>query len=305
MPQSIRNLTAAFSTVAVARTPRRSEPPAALNEHTTRIKELIKTVATSAIALGVELKTVRDSHFPISFTTSKKTKAKGKTKSGKTYHRPGWKQYLEQNFKMTMARAWVLIEIADRFRYKQINYKLSAGVLQALLPKDVTEEIERAIVEENERIVKESGGKKKLTVKKARALVKKKLREARGEKETEEPKETLPKPKEAKRIASEARERGQNIMVLASDNNYYTGATDEEADEYAQRRHIVFEIERVIDFICNLSLTPHELLSDSYAPLHQRWWVTDQGARVSAKGHHIADAARWLAALSAAVESIR
>jgi hypothetical protein len=234
-----------------------------------RIKELMGGVATNLISIGVELKQAKAIHI-----------GRG----------TDWKPWLRENFQMSLDRAALLIKIADRFRYKQLDYKLSAGVLEVLAPHYVSKEIEDEVVTENKRLLKE--GKKPLSRRKAKLMIKKALRRARGQPEVPEP--NLPTPKEARKMAQAEREKGHAVLVLASDNNFYTGATDEEADAHAKKRSRALGLERAKDFIISIDLTPHEIIADT--PTWLRWWRNEKALR------ELREAAAWLTALATAVE---
>lgn len=88
-----------------------------------------------------------------------------------------------------------------------------------------------------------------------------------------------PKPAQANKQAEET-----GRAVLASDGNYYMGASKEAVKHATQRRSVVFGVRRAIETLAVLNLTPKQFLQ--FALPHQLWDEEE--------GRQIAKAAKFL-----------
>ncbi|PWT79154.1 MAG: hypothetical protein C5B60_00175 [Chloroflexi bacterium] len=274
----------------------RLDNAAVLNAAAKRIRGLLTNAASSMLDAGVELKKVRDTHFPI--VPARKGSGIGRT-GGRI--RPGWATWLRDEFKISRAHADHLIKIGDRFAHRARTSSslaaLSGTVLKQLAYLPEENAIEAEVIEENKRSMRERG--KPISVRKVKQIIRKRKREARGEKE---PEPQLPSAKEAQKLAKAARERGEVVLIAARDGNLYTGADEKVVAEHERVRGIALRMEWFVDFMLKLDCTPHEFMEQT--PEWLRWWRT-KSERVSPKGVKVGEVARWFTAFAAAIERLR
>lgn len=171
--------------------------------------------------------------------------------------RAGWHEWIEKNTPWSHRHAGRFVRIAEKCGGHASSTKLSINVLE-LLSRDDTPE--RAI-KETLRIAK--GGEVGL----------------RDAKEIVEKHREYPKPKEAN---AKAKETGK--AVLASDGNYYFGASKEEAEAYERKKAIVYSVRRAVEALANVGMKPGAFLR--YAEKHQLWRLDEE--------HLLTDARDWL-----------
>lgn len=253
-----------------------------------RIKALMRSVATTTIELGVELKRVRDAHFPIVMVPRKGVKG------GQKPTHPGWSEWLATNFKFTPDRARQLIRVADQYGKKVNTRALTGTVLEQMLQVAGQDAVEQEIIDANDEAIRRTG--KGLTQRKARTIVAKHRKKAKG---VDVDRPQLPSPREAKAIAVAQREKGNIVLIPARDGQFYTGADEADVQAHEAARDLALMVEYAIDTLAKVEATPHEYMSQT--PVWLRWWLTKEG-NISTKGKKVGEVARWLTAFAAAVE---
>lgn len=212
-----------------------------------RIKDLSGRWAENTIAIGREFKRARDS-FPVNGN-----------------QRPGWHDWVHRNTPWKHNHATKFIRVTERCgkligSSSSTTTTLTLEVLNVISGPEVPEELTR-------EVVGRAAQGEQFTVKSTRALVEERTR---------------PKPKEAN---EKARETGK--AVLASDGNYYFGATKEQAEAYEKKIKIVYTVRRAIEDLANVGMSASAFLK--YAEKHQLWRSNEE--------HLLNDAHDWLSAL--------
>lgn len=216
-----------------------------------RIKDLSARWAENTIALGREFKRARDS-FPL--------ESRGQS-GGQS--RQGWPEWVTRSTGWTVNHAGVLIRISEKLG-------LAVGKGQVNISFKVLEFLAREATPEEgvKEIVRRAKTGEPIGLDKAKAIV--------------EPHREYPKPKEANQ---KAKETGKGI--LASDGNYYFGASKEQAAEYDRKIKIVYTVRRAIEDLAAVGMTAKQFLK--YADKHQLWRADEE--------HLLTEAHDWLAAL--------
>src|SRR5262245_18579947 len=229
--------------------------PSMMEARARRIKALMEKFTENLFKLGSELSEAREEFARAANDTSLEGSFRRVKHGGRTL----WEQWLAKEVGISVGHAEKLIKIYAKFGKMAIKPKLSFNVLDYLTQKQVPE-----------------AGRTEVTLRSAMGepISKKKARKIVAQ--------HLPKPKEAARIA---RETGK--LVLASDDKYYTGATEEEGKEIDKRIEIVYGVRRAVETLAKMEMSPHEFLG--YAQPHQLWRKNEE--------HLLTDSLGWLQAL--------
>ena len=96
----------------------------------------------------------------------------------------------------------------------------------------------------------------------------------------EPPKPKLPSPKEARSIA-----RATSCLVLASDDHYYSGATEEEGAEHVRLREQTYSVIDAIDAIVGVGVSPKQWCEE----VKSHWVVRLEFGRLETATHWLAE----------------
>lgn len=178
-------------------------------------------------------------------------------------NRPGWYAWLEKNIGWHPSHAATLIRISEKFG-KTVGsgeIGLSYKVLTFLAREHTPDEGVKEVFERAKR-------GEVIGLDKAKEIV--------------EPHREYPKPKEANQLA-----RDTGKAVLASDGNYYFGASKEAAEAYERKLKIVYTVRRAIEDLAAVGMTASAFLK--YADKHQLWRANEE--------HLLTEAHEWLSDL--------
>jgi hypothetical protein len=165
--------------------------------------------------------------------------------SGRSAKRPGWHAWIKTETEISPTYASNLIRISEKFGDESTAFTTgkSLRILTLLSSKDVPD---AAVAEVVNRI---SRGERVNRDEVRRIVQRHRPRRRQPQ---------LPTPREANRIARET-----NSAVLASDHNYYFGATRQAVEEADARREVIYSVREAIETVAGVAanLTPAQWIA--------------------------------------------
>jgi len=190
-----------------------------------------------------------------------------------------WEHWVTKEAGISRAQADRLIQIASIAPAGAIGWRASKSVLKLIATSEVPKEAREHVIErldKGEAVTAKDAKEIIDRVKHGKGITRKEIKKI----SSFMPSKDLPKPKEARKQALETKS-----LVLASDGNFYTPATDAQIEVAKERRTLVFNVRRAVETLSTMKMTPKQFLD--YAP-ETLLWVEDGEAVLVAK------AAEWL-----------
>lgn len=182
-------------------------------------------------------------------------------------HRPGWAEWAETEAGWSERQTRTFIRVADKFGGNAAAAGISLRVLDFLAREQTPDSGIKEVLDRSNR-------GEVVGLDKAKEIV--------------APHREYPKPKEAN---EKAKETGK--AILASDGNYYFGASKEDAEAYERKKKIVYGVRDAVEMLSAVGMTPGAFLK--YADKHQLWRLDEE--------HQLTAAREWLSGLLEAWEN--